>query len=145
MLPLPLEIKTEDGYPLQLSVDRETYICSEILLFAATDLIFDTPDKGWLGDEEGVEFTVTIPAVAPEDLFYFLSTCLPGQIIVFEGCYKKYCWLKDDEFSYQGYGVDIPVEEVRNNLETCVLPDGRKFEVLTWVPGLSPIESLLKD
>lgn len=137
----PIEIKTEDGYILQLSVDQQYYICSGLLLFVASDIIFNGPDSGWLQYEGGVEFHVTIPAITPEDEAAFLASRLPGQIIVDE----NYCWLKDDQLLYEAYNFDVSVEDVRNAGDSCTLPDGRKFVVLTWVPGLSPIESLLKE
>jgi hypothetical protein len=138
---LPLEIQTCDGYFLQLTCDQQSYICSGLLEFLATDLIFaECPDHSWLCYKDGVDFHVTIPNVDPEDEAEFMANRLPGQIEIDDCPY----WLNDEQLTYEGYDGFIPVHHVRNNLESCTLPDARTFKILTWIPGLSPVECLLK-
>jgi hypothetical protein len=127
----PLEIQTCDGYTLQLTTDQQLYIAGGYIIFEVNSLIYSDREPDWDGylvcPDMGVDFKVTIPAPTSET--EFLEKRIPGQ---FSASDRWIYFLSEDHTCYEG-DTDFTVQEIKNAHATNVLPDGRTFEVLTWV------------
>lgn len=134
-LVLPLEIQLEEGYPLQLSVDKSKYMHGLELVYLVEDVRegltgLEGYDNFLFHPDSVYRFKITIPYPPKEE---FLIKRIPGQF--YHEQYETIYLLNEDRQTYSTYNHDkkYTLDQVTQGLVEGTLSDNTPFTVLTWV------------